>query len=177
MLGSWSIKANAPEDNLWVAISVQHPELGNYFTATLRVKRTSIQIARDPALFFWLMPHRVAIWIYWHVSLLSSSYCGYGGKEFPLSNIQDIIVQIIEKKLYYVTVNFKTKWLLDGMRMAICKLKVVAPPVLLRRVKILAVVFGEMPNGPGVEDECLWVGQLADSRSRDMKWQLSSSWT
>ncbi|CAI9108933.1 OLC1v1008643C1 [Oldenlandia corymbosa var. corymbosa] len=66
MLGSWSIKANAPEDNLWVAISVQHPELGNYFTATLRVKRTSIQIARDPALFFWLMPHRVAIWIYWH---------------------------------------------------------------------------------------------------------------
>ncbi|KAE8659621.1 hypothetical protein F3Y22_tig00116962pilonHSYRG00765 [Hibiscus syriacus] len=28
MLGSWSLKANAPDQNLLVTISVQHPELG-----------------------------------------------------------------------------------------------------------------------------------------------------
>jgi len=41
MPGNWSIKANAPGDNLFVAISVQHPKLGNYFTATLQAKRVS----------------------------------------------------------------------------------------------------------------------------------------
>ncbi|XP_030551964.2 LOW QUALITY PROTEIN: uncharacterized protein LOC115756371 [Rhodamnia argentea] len=66
MLGNWSIKANAPEDNLFVAISVQHPKLGNYFTATLKAKRVSSSTLSNHATFFWLMPHKVAIWIYWH---------------------------------------------------------------------------------------------------------------
>ncbi|XAR59349.1 hypothetical protein NMG60_11015155 [Bertholletia excelsa] len=65
MLGNWSIKTTAPGDNLFVSISVQHPKLGNYFTATLTAKRISSPTA-DHALFFWLMPHKVAIWIYWH---------------------------------------------------------------------------------------------------------------
>ncbi|KAK9267874.1 hypothetical protein L1049_010311 [Liquidambar formosana] len=64
MLGNWSIKANAPSDNLFVAISVQHPKLGDYFTATLTARRVSLDV--DQALFFWLMPHKVAVWIYWH---------------------------------------------------------------------------------------------------------------
>lgn len=66
MLGNWSIKANAPGDNLFVAISVQHPTLGDYFTATLRAKKVSSSSVSDHSLFFWLMPHKVAVWIYWH---------------------------------------------------------------------------------------------------------------
>ncbi|CAN6553367.1 unnamed protein product [Malus baccata var. baccata] len=66
MLGNWSIRANAPADDLFVSISVQHPNLGNYFTATLKAKRVSSSLASDHALFFWLKPHKVAVWIYWH---------------------------------------------------------------------------------------------------------------
>uniref|UniRef100_A0A2P2K1G3 Uncharacterized protein n=2 Tax=Rhizophora mucronata TaxID=61149 RepID=A0A2P2K1G3_RHIMU len=66
MLGNWRIKANAPGDSLSVYISVQHPELGNYFVATLKAKRLSSSLLPDHAMFFWLMPHKVAVWIYWH---------------------------------------------------------------------------------------------------------------
>ncbi|GLT59863.1 hypothetical protein SLA2020_326600 [Shorea laevis] len=66
MLGSWSIKASAPGDSLYVAISVQHPDLGNYFVATLKTKRVNSSLVSEHALFFWLMPHKVAVWIYWH---------------------------------------------------------------------------------------------------------------
>lgn len=65
MLGNWKIRANAPGDSLFISISVHHPKLGEYFTATLTAKRIS-SVAADSALFFWLMPHRVAVWIYWH---------------------------------------------------------------------------------------------------------------
>ncbi|VAH52800.1 unnamed protein product [Triticum turgidum subsp. durum] len=66
MLGNWSIRANAPGDNLYVAIAVQHPTLGNYFTAALDAKlvgqtNDSVKLAT----FFWLMPHKVAAGIYW----------------------------------------------------------------------------------------------------------------
>ncbi|KAG2688992.1 hypothetical protein I3843_09G117700 [Carya illinoinensis] len=66
MLGTWKIRANAPGDNLYVSISVQHPKLGDYFTATLKAKRVPLSLVSDHAMFFWLMPHRVAVWIYWH---------------------------------------------------------------------------------------------------------------
>ncbi|KAL8227792.1 hypothetical protein R6Q57_015376 [Mikania cordata] len=65
MLGNWSLKTSVPGDNLLVKISVNHPKLGDYFTASLiasRISSSSIQ----HAVFFWLMPHKVAIWIYWH---------------------------------------------------------------------------------------------------------------
>ena len=68
MLGNWSIRADAPGDNLYVAISVQHPTLGNYFTAALHAKlvgKTSDSVKL--ATFFWLMPHKVAAGIYWEV--------------------------------------------------------------------------------------------------------------
>lgn len=64
MLGNWNIKANDPTDSLSVFISVQHPELGDYFVASLKAKRLSS--VSDHAMFFWLMPHKVALWIYWH---------------------------------------------------------------------------------------------------------------
>ena len=78
MLGSWNIKANDPGENLTISISVHHPELGNYFTASLKAKKLCSSSESDHAIFFWLMPHKVAVWIYWHVSLIfatPSSYC------------------------------------------------------------------------------------------------------
>lgn len=66
LLGNWSIRADAPGDSLYVAISVQHPTLGNYFTAALHAKlvgQTSNSVRL--ATFFWLMPHKVAALIYW----------------------------------------------------------------------------------------------------------------
>ncbi|KAI3796425.1 hypothetical protein L1987_39095 [Smallanthus sonchifolius] len=65
MLGNWSIKTSVPRDNLVVNISVNHPKLGDYFTASLTANRISSSSVQH-ALFFWLMPHKVAIWIYWH---------------------------------------------------------------------------------------------------------------
>ncbi|KAI3873327.1 hypothetical protein MKW92_017538 [Papaver armeniacum] len=64
MLGNWTIKATEPGNSLSISISVQHPTLRDYFIATLNAKRVSSG-ASDPALFFWLMPHTVALWIYW----------------------------------------------------------------------------------------------------------------
>ncbi|KAF9672536.1 hypothetical protein SADUNF_Sadunf11G0052400 [Salix dunnii] len=63
MLGNWNIKANDPKESLSVFISVQHPELGDYFVASL--KANIIFTVSDHAMFFWLMPHKVALWIYW----------------------------------------------------------------------------------------------------------------
>ncbi|XP_043690275.1 uncharacterized protein LOC122641025 [Telopea speciosissima] len=63
MLGNWKMKANAPGEHLFLAISVQHPELGDYFTATLTAKR--VASTSEGLIFFWLMPQKVAVWIYW----------------------------------------------------------------------------------------------------------------
>ncbi|KAK6917169.1 Protein of unknown function DUF1365 [Dillenia turbinata] len=69
MLGNWKIHATSPGDNLMVTISVQHPKLGDFFTATLKAKKITSN-ASDHALFFWLMPHKVSLWIYWHAFIL-----------------------------------------------------------------------------------------------------------
>ncbi|CAD6221170.1 unnamed protein product [Miscanthus lutarioriparius] len=66
MHSNWSIHADAPGDRLYVVISVQHQTLGDYFTAALDAKlvgQTSNSLRL--ATFFWLMPHKVAAWIYW----------------------------------------------------------------------------------------------------------------
>ncbi|GFQ08714.1 hypothetical protein PHJA_003015400 [Phtheirospermum japonicum] len=65
MLGNWRMKTSEPGDNLHVVISSQHPKLGNYFTASLTAKRVTSSLG-DYSGFFWLMPHKVALWIYWH---------------------------------------------------------------------------------------------------------------
>lgn len=78
MHGNWNIKASDPGENLTISISVHHPDLGNYFTASLKAKKFCSSSDSDHAFFFWLMPHKVAVWIYWHVSFISalpSSYC------------------------------------------------------------------------------------------------------
>ncbi|KFK44838.1 hypothetical protein AALP_AA1G309000 [Arabis alpina] len=66
MLGNWKIRANEPGEELSVSIESQHPQHGNFFSATLKAKRIPSTQVSDPAVFFWLMPHKVAIWIYWH---------------------------------------------------------------------------------------------------------------
>ncbi|KAK2393891.1 hypothetical protein P8452_15810 [Trifolium repens] len=66
MLGSWNIKASDPGENLSISISVHHPEFQNYFTASLKAKKLCSSSTIDHAVFFWLMPQKVAIWIYWH---------------------------------------------------------------------------------------------------------------
>lgn len=66
MHGNWKIKATAPGNDLSVVISVHHPNLGEYFCAILRAHRVSSSKVPDHMLFFWLMPHKVAVWIYWH---------------------------------------------------------------------------------------------------------------
>ncbi|XP_065877067.1 uncharacterized protein [Euphorbia lathyris] len=66
MLGNWRIRASDPRESLSVFISVQHQDFGDYFTATLKAKRIPASLVSDHDLFFWLMPHKVAVWIYWH---------------------------------------------------------------------------------------------------------------
>ncbi|XP_047338100.1 uncharacterized protein LOC124941791 [Impatiens glandulifera] len=66
MVGTWHIKTNSPGSDLFISISVHHPELGDYFIATLNAKKITSCLIDDATLFFWLMPHKVAVWIYWH---------------------------------------------------------------------------------------------------------------
>ncbi|XP_057536526.1 uncharacterized protein LOC130814471 isoform X1 [Amaranthus tricolor] len=66
MQGTWKMKATAPGNELSVVISVEHPNFGNFFCATLRAQRVPSMKVPDHKLFFWLMPHKVAVWIYWH---------------------------------------------------------------------------------------------------------------
>lgn len=76
MLGNWNLKVNSPGDNLSVIISAKHPVLGDYFVATLKAKRVASGLVSEHAYFFWLMPHKVALFIYWNVSLMSNQYIG-----------------------------------------------------------------------------------------------------
>ncbi|GAB4840640.1 hypothetical protein Ancab_021407 [Ancistrocladus abbreviatus] len=51
MLGSWSIKATAPGDDLSVVILVQHPDLGQFFSATLKALKLwwkNVQFIQHP---------------------------------------------------------------------------------------------------------------------------------
>jgi DUF1365 family protein len=70
MMGNWRISAVEPSENLSVVISVKHPTHGDYFTAILHAQEiNSIENLISMEIFFWLMPHKVAIWIYWQVLL------------------------------------------------------------------------------------------------------------
>lgn len=69
MSGVWKMKACVPEQTITIKITVQHPEHGNYFTASLcanRVECSQTSIER----FFWFMPHKTALGIYWQVRVL-----------------------------------------------------------------------------------------------------------
>ncbi|EFJ18086.1 hypothetical protein SELMODRAFT_178500 [Selaginella moellendorffii] len=69
MQGTWRIQASNPGEELQIAITVQHAELGNnYFSAVLKAKR--VEHTKAAEVLFWLMPHKVAVWIYWHAVVL-----------------------------------------------------------------------------------------------------------
>ncbi|KAM7271532.1 hypothetical protein ACFE04_030746 [Oxalis oulophora] len=102
MAGSWNIRATAPGDDLIVTISIQHPELGNYFSATLKAKRVSSSMVFDYALFFWLMPHQVAVWIYWHS--IEKSGNSIGNWKSSVLRISFLILEAL--KLWWKSVPF-----------------------------------------------------------------------
>lgn len=64
MSSSWTIKASTPGEKLELTFVAKHPDLGPYFTASLQATRVTREV-KDPDAFFWLMPHKVAVWIYW----------------------------------------------------------------------------------------------------------------
>ncbi|KAL2636142.1 hypothetical protein R1flu_007621 [Riccia fluitans] len=68
MAGSWLMYASPPGEKMTVTIGVEHPEFGKFFVASLGLKK--VQSVANPESFFWLMPHKVAVWIYWHAMLL-----------------------------------------------------------------------------------------------------------
>ncbi|XP_024356412.1 uncharacterized protein [Physcomitrium patens] len=63
MKAVWQMQAPTPGKELLLCIGVQHPELGNYFQAILKAKRVTRAV--DPEAFTWIMPQKVAFWIYW----------------------------------------------------------------------------------------------------------------
>jgi len=65
MKAVWRMQAATPGQELVLRIGVQHPDHGNYFQAILKAKR--VERAVDPEAFTWIMPHKVAFWIYWQV--------------------------------------------------------------------------------------------------------------
>lgn len=65
MKAVWRMQAATPGQELLLRIGCQHPDLGNYFEAILKAKR--VERGVDPEVFTWIMPHKVAFWIYWQV--------------------------------------------------------------------------------------------------------------
>jgi hypothetical protein len=65
MKAVWQMQAAAPGQELLLRIGAQHPDYGNYFQAILKAKRVERTV--DPEAFTWMMPHKVAFWIYWQV--------------------------------------------------------------------------------------------------------------
>eukprot|EP00252_Welwitschia_mirabilis_P005063 TRINITY_DN1547_c0_g1_i3.p1 TRINITY_DN1547_c0_g1~~TRINITY_DN1547_c0_g1_i3.p1 ORF type:complete len:293 (+),score=42.87 TRINITY_DN1547_c0_g1_i3:74-952(+) len=64
MLGVWKIKATVPGTSLFLTIQLQHPEYGDYFSAVLKANKLE-KAPLNTELLYWLMPHKVAVWIYW----------------------------------------------------------------------------------------------------------------
>ena len=74
MHSAWSLRASDPGASLEVHVSCRHPELGHFFDAALRAKRLppaqAAAASAQSERWAWLMPHKVAWWIYWHALLL-----------------------------------------------------------------------------------------------------------
>jgi DUF1365 family protein len=67
MSGEWMMKTRVPGKTIGIAITVKHPEFGNFFVASLSATRVEgIQTSVEK--FFWLMPHKTALGIYWQVT-------------------------------------------------------------------------------------------------------------
>lgn len=69
MSGVWRMKACVPDRTITIRIDVEHPEHGNYFSASLYATRVE-GLETSSEGFFWLMPHKTALGIYWQALLL-----------------------------------------------------------------------------------------------------------
>lgn len=70
MQGTWVLRASDPrEGSLHVYVAVKHPTYGTFFFATLDAEEALLPVA-DPERWSYLMPHKVAVWIYWHAAVL-----------------------------------------------------------------------------------------------------------
>eukprot|EP00908_Phaeocystis_cordata_P025670 Transcript_813.p1 GENE.Transcript_813~~Transcript_813.p1 ORF type:complete len:335 (-),score=115.65 Transcript_813:894-1841(-) len=74
MRSSWSLRAPAPGASLEVHVGCEHPEMGHFFDAMLQATRLppeqAAAVSRRSEVWSWLMPHKVAVWIYWHAAVL-----------------------------------------------------------------------------------------------------------
>jgi DUF1365 family protein len=76
--GNRYIKASEPDGKrIFVSVSVSHPEMGDFFTATLSAHRDmdNEDLPNELASFkcllqFGFQPQRVAFWIYWQAIVL-----------------------------------------------------------------------------------------------------------
>ncbi|XVE51627.1 hypothetical protein DITRI_Ditri02bG0057000 [Diplodiscus trichospermus] len=124
MLRNWSLRVNAPGENLLVAISVQQPELGDYFLATLKAKRISLALVHNHELFFWLMPHKV---------------------NFPV-DLLACFKAMVEKRDIHTT---HKEW--DERKMNSYRLEEVIRELWLREIMGNDRFYGEMLSGHGLE--------------------------
>ena len=71
MLSSWGLRASPPAERINVRVDVTaHPQLGDFFVATLDLRRVGPNRVGDADAWAFLMPHRVAWWIYAHAATL-----------------------------------------------------------------------------------------------------------
>eukprot|EP00898_Chlorokybus_atmophyticus_P002650 jgi/Chlat1/3386/Chrsp23S03730 len=63
MQATWKVTATLPGKALTLAFENKHPKLGTYFTASLHAERQPTPA--NPQAWLWLMPHKVALGIYW----------------------------------------------------------------------------------------------------------------
>ncbi|KAK4380589.1 hypothetical protein RND71_002451 [Anisodus tanguticus] len=145
MLGNWTMKTNTPGDNLFLTISENHPKHGDYFSASLMAKRVSSSMYTDLALFFWLMPHKVAFWIYWQG--LSS----FGGRVFLSCNIQGTTILDTEERPYDLMRSFNAVQCLYLRHRTINRMESTVPILQLTQLQNIIVSLGGMQNGLGVK--------------------------
>lgn len=72
MASTWRFSAPPPGERLRLSIAVSHPEHGDFFRATLHAREVAAagRPPPDPEWQLWLMPHKVAFWIYYQAFLL-----------------------------------------------------------------------------------------------------------
>ena len=70
MAATWHLDASPPGDTLNLSVRCEHPELGDFFFASLRASRLAEGTVTDSERWAWLMPHRVTWWIYSHAVVL-----------------------------------------------------------------------------------------------------------
>lgn len=68
MNSKWKFQTSSPCERLKLTITASHPDMGDYFIATLNCLRVLKPV--HPEWFLWLQPQCIAFWIYWQAFLL-----------------------------------------------------------------------------------------------------------